>query len=153
MSRIDWQTMLAGLEQQRTGLEQELADVDAVIATVRQRSAPKVSLADVVKPTPTRKAAATNGKRDGRSTLTDVQLTAMRERFERGDSAKVIGKKFGVTNSAVYLRAKQGGWKRPKAPAEPKGEKLAGNVRCTSCDLYTSYDPCEKCGKKLKRNW
>jgi hypothetical protein len=163
VNRIDWDTMLAGLEQQRTGLEQELADVDAVIDAVRRRSAPKVRIADVSKGTLPARKAAKNGKRDGRSTLTDAQLKAMREQFERGDSAEAIGKKFGVTDSAVYLRAKKGGWKRPNpgaaaspaaaAPTERMAEKLAGRVRCTSCDLWTEYDPCENCGKKLKRNW
>jgi len=163
MGRVDWTDMLTTLEGQRTGLEQELADVDAVIHAVRQRQAPNGS---VVKPTKARKTAAkpkSNGKADGRSRITEAQLVEMQKLYERGDDASAIGKKFGVTNSAVYLRAKAGRWQRPKsgataspaaaAPADPKRETLPGKVRCTSCDLWTEYDPCEHCGKKLKRNW
>jgi len=164
---INWDEMLAGLEQQRTGLEQELADVDAVIDVVKKKrggvaivSRPRVKAA---KPVKVAAKSKSNGKTDGRSRITEAQLVEMQKLYERGDDATAIGKKFGVTNSAVYLRAKAGRWQRPKsgataspaaaAPAEPKRETLPGKVRCTSCDLWTETDPCSNCGKKLKRNW
>jgi hypothetical protein len=97
----------------------------------------------------------------------------MRKEFEDGLPSKTIGAHFGVTDSAVYLRAKAGGWKRgerltqektsrPKsgaatsattAPRFEEPTKLSGKVRCTECESWTSTDPCEFCGKKQRKNW
>jgi hypothetical protein len=46
-SRIDWDDMVSDLEGQKTALETELADVEAVLDVVRKRAAPKVRVADV----------------------------------------------------------------------------------------------------------
>jgi len=175
MSRIDWDAMLVGLTDQRTALEVELADVDAVIHAVRQRSAPKGSIASIQRPRangtkrkPVAKAApAGKTKRQG---LSDDQLVTLKTQYADGTPANQIAARLKITKALLYYYVKTRGFKRkekqkpgPKtgaaavpaaaAPTERMGEKLAGKVRCTSCDLWTEYDPCENCGKKLKRNW
>ena len=42
---------------------------------------------------------------------------------------------------------------RPTVWSEATGTKLGGEVTCNWCQLKTGYDPCEKCGKTLKRSW
>ena len=156
--RIDYDVLLADLTQQRTGLEQELADVDAIIDAVRKRAGPKVAIADVTRAAPM-KGPRSGAKRKRAGKLTDEQLAKMRAQFERGVNAKEIGKAFGVTDSAVYLRANALGWKRPKrgaaaaaAPVKPPaGEQLPGSVRCPHCSIMTDYDPCRACGKKVRK--
>lgn len=161
MTRIDWDVMLAGLEQQRTGLEQELADVDAVIDAVRQRAAPKVSVADIQRP----HGNGTKGKRAPKSSTkgrgVDAQVLArIRQQYEAGVPIKQIKEARGHSGNWVYQLASDGKWKRPNpgaaakpAAAAPKGEQLSGNVRCTNpeCGQWTAFDPCQSCGKKLNR--
>ena len=163
MSSIDWGAMLAGLEQQKTGLEQELADVDAVIDAVRQRSAPKVRVSDLAKGTP---SAKRNGAKGGRasSAETDQARAKARKLYETGVAVEVIGKQLGRSGQTIYGWASVGKWKRPNpgaaapaaaAPAKtPAGEQLGGSVKCTSpaCGAWTDYDPCRVCGVKLKRD-
>jgi len=170
VTHIEWGSMLAGLEQQRTGLEQELADVDAVIQIARQRSAPRVAIADLTKPRATngrkirgQKIAKPAPKAAPSGKLSPDQVVRMSELYEAGKSVDEIATRFKVTTAAVYYYASSRKWKRPNpgaaakpaaaAPTERMAEKLAGRVRCTSCDLWTDYDPCENCGKKLKRGW
>lgn len=179
MSRIDWDTMLSGLESQRTGLEQELADVDAVIHAVRQRSAPKVSVAEITRPRgngtkakPAAKASS-NGKGRSRVGLTDDQRATLRAQWESGTGAKIIAARLKITTALLYYYVKTNGWKRPgtakasrpnpgvaappaAAAPTPKGDKLSGEVRCTNeeeCGRMTAFDPCSYCGVKLKRKW
>lgn len=106
------------------------------------------------------KSPAAARRESSSSQLTAAQLADMRTQFERGDSADAIAKRLSVSVSTVYYRATAGKWKRsaPSAPAAkataaPKGEKLSGSTRCPNCDVYTEYDPCEHCKKKLKRSW
>lgn len=171
MSRIDWNEMLTGLEKQRSGIAQELADVDAVIETVRQRAAPKVSVAALQRP---RAKPSKNGApKQGQGIKVDpATLAPLREQYERGVPVAVIAKKVGKTASTIYGYASVYKWRRPgveeklsrpnpgaaaspaaAAPIEQTREELSGQVRCTNCDLWTRFDPCSNCGKKLKRNW
>lgn len=173
MSRMDWGAMVAQLEEQRATTAQDLADIDAVIATVRQRAngapvldpkrATKAALrAKKAKPA----AGRRNGKPSAQSKITDAQLATMRKQWEAGVSAETIAKQVKVHYTTVYGRAKAGGWKRPKpgaaaSPAaaapikEPAGTRLSGSVRCTNpqCGSWTDYDPCRSCGQPLKRKW
>jgi len=149
--------MLAQLEQQRILLDQERADVDAVIETVRRRAGLVVpaglrlppALNDGPKRKPAKAAAASNGK----SKITPAQIATMRRLFESGASSAEICKAAKVTDATIYRRAKMEGWKRPKAEKPPKGEQLSGSVRCNHCGTMTDYDPCRSCGKKLTRKW
>lgn len=94
----------------------------------------------------------------------------MRLQYESGVPVARIAKAFRVSDQTVYGRANKHKWHRPPGPGvkkrahgpaieigrgntSPKGERLAGRVRCTSkeCGVWTDYDPCEKCGKTLKR--
>jgi len=167
VTRIDWDAMLAGLEQQKAGLEQEVADVDAVIHAVRQRAAPKVSIADVQRPRANGSKKSGAGKVGSNTRAssedTDKAKAAAKKRYERGDGVNDIAKDSGRSVQTIYGWASAGAWKRPNpgaaaspaaaAPTESKRETLPGKVRCTSCDLWTEHDPCDHCGKKLKRNW
>ena len=90
-------------------------------------------------------------------------LARIRQQYEAGVPIKKIPEGRGHSGNWIYQLASDGKWKRPNpgaaakpaaaAPTERMAEKLAGRVRCTSCDLWTEYDHCEACGKKLKRNW
>lgn len=163
VSAIDWPAMLAQLEHQRAAIDEERADIDAVIETIRRRAGPKVTVAALhgLQRAParhghaTKKAPASVGGK-GQAKISDAQLTSMRTQWERGDAAVAIAKAVKVSDATVYARAKAGKWKRPKKSdsakvKEPAGTKLPGRVRCTSCDVMTEYDPCEHCGSKLKR--
>jgi len=82
----------------------------------------------------------------------------MQTQFESGTAAVEIAKRFKISDAAVYYHAKKRSWKRPNPPAgatapTPAGEKLGGRIHCSSCTLMTEYDPCQHCGKKLKRAW
>lgn len=118
MSRIDWDTMLAGLEQQRTGLEQELADVDAVIDAVKQRTRTPLSLRPArataakkpAKNGHAKKATPANGIAD-RDTL-KAQAKVL---YEKGEVIEEIAKAVGKSSVTVYGWASAGGWKRPAA--------------------------------------
>lgn len=167
VTRIDWDVMLAGLEQQRTGLAQELADVDAVIATVRQRAAPSVRVADITTPrgngTKGKRAAKSKTDRHGQGgKIDDAVLAPMRKQYEAGVAVDAIAKGSGRSIDVIYYYAKSRKWKRPNpgaaaksaaAAPTPKGEPLSGNVRCPNpaCGQWTAFDPCQSCGKKLNR--
>jgi len=161
VSRINWDEMLAGLERQRISAAEELADIDAVIDTVRQRAAPKVRVAELLKPKP---AAHKNGAKPSRasSAETDQAKLQAKKRYERGDSTNDIAKQSGRSVQTIYGWASEGKWKRPNTGAAvvpaaaaptPKGEQLSGSVRCTNpeCGQWTDFDPCRSCGKKLNR--
>lgn len=177
MSRMDWDVMVADLEEKRTAAAQELADIDAVIAAVRQRAngdappAPKkAKRAKKLKSAPSPQHAKGNGT--GQDKITPDQLATMRTQFEAGVKVGEICKRVGVSDATVYNRAKAGHWKRPgkakatrpnlgvaaspaaAAPAQQTaGTQLSGSVKCTNpeCGAWTSHDPCSKCGVKLKR--
>jgi len=145
--------MLAQLEQQRRALDDERQDIDAVIETVRRRAGLMLPPARAGRaPTKTKRpAAAANGKRPGK--LSDAQLAAARQQFEAGVPLVTIAKPLKVTGEAIAGRARAGGWKRPKVEKPPKGEQLAGQVRCNHCGRMTDWDPCRGCGKKLTRSY
>lgn len=177
MSRVDWTAIEAQLNETRATTAQELEDIDAVLETVRARGAstpaPKSKAAPAHK-NGRAKAKPTNGKAPRQDKITPDQLATMRTQFEAGVKVAEICKRVGVSDATVYTRAKAGQWKRPgkakaarpksgaaalPAAAAPKlavveeTTKLSGNVKCTSCDLWTETDPCKHCGKKLRRNW
>lgn len=93
------------------------------------------------------------------SKLTDAQWAAARGHWEAGEAATAIAKRFKVSSKAIHDRAVRDGWpKRAKStngkvPAAPAGTKLAGRVRCHSCEQMTEYDPCQYCHKPLKKTW
>jgi hypothetical protein len=162
VSAIDWPAMLAQLEQQRIVLDQERQDVDAVIETVRRRAGGVVP-AGLTLPPPRNggkratKAVAKNG---GKGRVSDDQVATMRRLFEDGAAIAAVAKGAHVSEPTVRTYAKAGKWKRPAiakaatGKAAPKATdvvQLSGSVKCTSCDLWTKTDPCEKCGSKLKR--
>jgi hypothetical protein len=161
MTVIDYPALLAQLEQQRRALEQEAQDIDAIIDTVRRRAGAALPAGLTLSPARAAKAKPAagkgNGKQQGHSNITDTQIATMRRGWEAGTPVVAIAKAAKVSEPTVRTRAKAGGWKRPKTPAakaEPKGTKLSGSVRCTSCDVHTSYDPCEHCGHKLRgKGW
>lgn len=162
----------ADLLRTKEGLVQELADVDAVLAAIRKRAAPAVGIYVETKSRPTNgrtpskkapaKAAAKPAAQTGK--LSPDQVVRMGEMFEAGKPVDEIAKRFKVTDAGVYYYAKSRKWKRPNpgvaappaaaAPvATPAGQQLSGSVRCTNpeCGAWTDYDPCRKCGEKLKR--
>jgi len=162
MTVIDYPALLAQLEQQRNALDDERQDIDAIIETVRRRAGGVVPASLTLPPARAPKAKPPAGKGNGKlsaqSKITDAQLADMQARWERGESAVVIAKRTKVSDATVYARAKAGGWKRPKksaqaAAAARTGTKLGGSITCNWCQLKTEYDPCEKCGKTLKRSW
>ena len=173
MSSVDYAAFIEQLEDQKAAAVQEVVDLEELLEAVRKRATKGVTPLRRIKPAlakriqrkPAAKKPAANGKPDGRSNLTEAQLTSMKTRWERGDSAQSIAEFVKVSDATVYNRAKAGGWKRPKpgaaAPAaaapkkEPAGERLSGSVRCTNpkCGSWTDYDPCRSCGQKLKRSF
>lgn len=167
MGSIDWDTMLAGLQDQRTGLAQELADVDAVIDAVRQRAAPKVAIADLrqTRSNGTKKTAPA-GKAKRRVGLTDDQLATLKTQYAHGTDVAAIAARLQISTANLYYYVKSRGFKRGKektsrpnpgaAPVqEQAGTQLSGSVKCTNpeCGSWTDYDPCRKCGKPLKRKF
>lgn len=162
VNAIDWPAMIAQLEQQRAALDQERADVDAVLEIVRRRAGPAVTVAAL------QEAARVprNGKKATKQDkISAAQIATMRAMWEKGSPGMAIAKAAKVSDATVYARAKAGGWKRPKsgvavspaaaAPVKtPAGEQLAGSVKCTNpdCGVMTDRDPCQRCGVKLRRN-
>lgn len=171
VNAIDYPALLAQLEQQRAASVQEIADLDVIIAAVRQRAGHVVPvLPPARRPGPQRGTGANqhtsggNGKRANQHVKTiapDAARAQARPLYERGDSVAAVAKAVGRSEGTVYSWASTGAWKRPKghaaepgaAPVPDDRTKLAGSVRCTNpeCGVYTDYDPCTKCGKKLKR--
>ena len=166
-SRIDWDDMVSDLEGQKTALETELADVEAVLDVVRKRAAPKVRVADVA----TRPKAG-NGKKPAaakpvktRASGDDAEKAkaTAKKMYERGDVVNEIAKAVGRSVQTVYTWASAEKWDRPNpgaaspaaaAPVKPAaGTPLSGNVRCTNpeCGAWTDHDPCRTCGKMLRR--
>jgi hypothetical protein len=162
MTAIDYPALLAQLEQQRRAVEQEAQDIDAIIDTVRRRAGAVVPAGLTLLPVRAAKAKPPagkgNGKPTGHSNITDTQLATMRRGWEAGTPVVAIAKAAKVSEPTVRTRAKAGGWKRPKKGTTPTaatrtGTQLAGSITCNWCQLKTSYDPCQMCGKKLKREW
>jgi len=177
MTVIDYPALLAQLEQQRNALDDERQDIDAIIDTVRRRASGMVPagltlpparnggakgkrLKRVAKPKRTVKSAtAKPGKPTRTSKVTDAIAATMRRQYEMGENIDDIGGRAGVSGQTVRNYAAAGGWKRPKkaakaaAAAARTGTKLGGSITCNWCQLKTEYDPCEKCGKTLKRSW
>lgn len=167
VSRIDWPAMIAQLEQERAALDEQRADVDAVIDVVRRRAGPAATIAAIqqiqrapahqdgkraakAKPTPKGKPARNGGPTGKRQdNISASQIARIRRGWEAGEPATAIAKAAKVSDVTVRNRAKAGGWQRPKKA--PQGVQLSGSTRCTSCDVMTSTDPCEHCGSKLKR--
>lgn len=133
---------LAELRERRAAAQRQVDDLDQAIGVLEKlRHDPAMTVTKVtVRPTPTKPArgdALTLGQ------LTDVQL-----RYTAGENVEVIGKSVGCTGSWVYLQAKERGWKRPVVPKAKK--TLPRPVRCGSCQLETSVDPCGRCGKPVR---
>jgi hypothetical protein len=86
MSRMDWDVMVADLEEKRTAAAQEVSDIDAVIEAVRRRAngaatpAPKSKAAPAHKNGRAKAKPATNG---GRTKL-DPALLARVSQAVRG---------------------------------------------------------------------
>lgn len=153
--------MLAQLEQQRTALDAERQDIDAVIETVRRRAGLVVPAA--LPPARAAKKAqrpTANGKR-GADPKT---LASIRKQYEAGVPIAKIPEARGHSGNWIYQLASDGGWKRPKpgaaaspaaVAAVPKGHALSGSVKCPNpeCGGWTDFDPCRKCGQPLKRKW
>src|SRR5579864_5702313 len=106
-SHINWDEMLAGLEQQRTAIADELADVDAVIDTVRLRAgnggaAKPRATAPKKKSAP--KAVKANGGQGGR--IDDATLAPIRKQYEGGVDIDAIAKTSGRSRDLIYYYAK-----------------------------------------------
>lgn len=171
MSVIDYPAMLAQLEQQRTALEEEANDLDAVIDTLRRRAqlavpakpVPAAKPANRAKPKPKKPSGGNGGRASGAET--DAAKAQAKKLWEKGTPVDQIAKTVGRAVGSIYAWSSDGKWQRPKpgaaAPAaaaptkEPAGEKLSGSVRCTNpkCGSWTDYDPCRSCGQPLKRTW
>lgn len=179
VSAINWPAMLASLEQQRAALDDERADIDAVIETVRRRAGPQVTIAAIQQ---TQRAHGGNGKRLTRaattSKVTGAQWQQARHWWDDGMAGDEIGRRLGVTGVSIREHARRHDWparKRkyaspPVAAAAPKpaekpaprakpgnaaapatGEQLSGSVRCPHCSTWTDYDPCRSCGKPVRK--
>ena len=105
-----------------------VADVAAVIHAVRQRSAPKVSIASMQRPHANKTKgkhspkAVTIGKPKKRQGLTDDQRATLRTQWESGTDAKVIAARLKITTALLYYYVQSNGWKRP-AKAKPLNPK------------------------------
>lgn len=145
MSRaIDWDGMIAELEEQKATA---VAAIDQKIAAVRLLAGENGNGSGKAK-----------GKKPpirpsfGRSDP-DWQRGA-RAMFERGERVSAIAKAVKKSEPTIYSTASRMGWKRPPGPgvkASAARMELPGNVRCPSCESMTKFDPCEHCGKKVRR--
>ncbi|HXH62920.1 MAG TPA: hypothetical protein VNG95_01985 [Gemmatimonadales bacterium] len=66
--------------------------------------------------------------------------------YERGAAVEAVAKAIGVSGQSVRNHIKSERWKQGRA-----GTELAGNVRCPSCQSMTKWDPCEHCGKAVRK--
>ena len=112
---INWDAMLAELEQQRTVGEQELADLDNVIHAVKQRSRKTLSLRPLAPKKASKnghgkKAKSSNGGADRDALKAQAKLL-----YEKGEGIEDIAKAVGKSSVTVYGWAGAGGWKRPAA--------------------------------------
>lgn len=83
---------------------------------------------------------------------------AAKKLWEQGIPVKEIARTVKKSTTMIYNWSSKGKWQRPKpgtaaSPAGVGAKQLSGQVKCTSCTLWTSTDPCEKCGAKLKSGW
>lgn len=151
---MDWPALLASLEQERAAHVQAIADINAVIPTVRKHASAQVP-AGLTLPPP-----SNGSKGRGRRDLS-LEATA-RKLYEAGTPVKQVAREIGRPIGTIYRWASAGKWKRPKpdelhsAPvSNGKGTQLSGSVKCTNpeCGQWTDWDPCRACGKPLKRKW
>lgn len=122
MGRVDWGAMLTGLEAERTAAAQEVADIDAVIATVRQRangaSTPAKRPAKVVA-APAKNGRGKGGRRSPEAL--DAVKAQAKKLYEKNEPVGAIQKACRISGSMLYRWVNQGGWERPKpgAAVEP----------------------------------
>lgn len=85
----------------------------------------------------------------------DARQQKAREQWEAGEATELIAKTAGVTTTSIYNWAKAGKWKRPekRTPPAQGGSELGGRVRCPHCQLHTEKDPCEACGKPVRKKF
>lgn len=174
MARIDLNAIVAQLEDTRKATAQDLADIDAVLATVRARAgrgaaaAPARRVKAKATAAPAAKGGRGNGKRASAEEL-EARKAKAKKLWERDQPVGAIAKATGATVSSIYKWSSEGKWQRPKpgTAVSPAGDgavtsagarfdeprPLGGRVRCTSCESMTSMDPCEYCGNKLKKSW
>lgn len=107
--------MLTGLEQQRTGMEQELADLDVVIHAIKQRSRKPLTLraAAVRKPSQNGHAKKTRSAKGGGDR--DALKAQAKLLYEKGEVVEEIAKAVDKSSVTIYGWASAGGWKRPAA--------------------------------------
>lgn len=126
-------------------LEAKRAQIDEALTVLRRVE----NGGAVMVAAPIRTAGTVKGKtRKPGTRATPETWAEARKRYEAGADAEGIAKQFGVTTAAIYWQAKHHGWKRPKVSA---GAQLSGQVRCPSCQAWTNRDPCEHCGKAVRK--
>lgn len=154
---IDYAAILGELEDQEQLDQAALAKTRAGIAAIRPlaRDGKKVTPKKVV---PHATKAAPPGKPQkhyGR--VTPEQWEQAEAWWRAGESAVSIGRRLSITDASVHYHAKAYDWpKRPRkigaVAAASTGVALGGRVTCPACHLKTDRDPCEQCGKPVRKS-
>lgn len=162
---IDYVELLATLEQQVNEQEAEVAKTHELIAAVRKQvgATGKIPRANGRRPKAakgarSKPAAAKPSKGSGRGNpIPPDVLAVMKAMYEKGAPLPEITRSTGRTTSSIYGYSSKLGWKRPPrakivaAAVTLTGTQLGGRVSCPSCHLKTDQDPCEHCGKAVRK--